>query len=231
MLIKYKDIALILCEITDDLINDQAINFNNLSLENTKLTCRAGGGLATYCKHDISNHLFTITYGKKMIMSKFNENELQHWLTYREIIKNSYFSSDTSIASVLTHTICHEFSHLLQQLCGWHIKGSVHNPEFYKILNYFHDEGIAEKIKNELIKRCIKSNISLKFEYLKSEIIRREEYIFDINDEISFLHKKKTYNGKVIKINKKTIIVSVKSLFRQSSWKVPKHLVQLKISA
>lgn len=222
---KYQKIASILCELTDELLHNSEIKFNNTVLSNINLTTRIGGGLATYCKHDRKNSLYTITYGKKMIKSKLNQNELPHWLTYREILKSNYFSADTSIESVFAHTICHEFSHLLQQEFGQHKKGSVHNDYFYRILTYFHHSGHAEKIREKLVNACDKNNLSLNTEVketIKTVVV--EEFLFYVNDEISFQHKNKTYNGKVIKVNRKTIIVIVSSLLRTSRWKIPKSM-------
>lgn len=220
---KYKKIASTLCDITTELLNDSDVRFNGASLSNIKLTNRIGSGLATYCKYDRNNSLYTITYGKKMIKSKLNQNEIPYWLTYREILKYNYFDNDTSLASVLSHTICHEFSHLLQQHIGWHIKGSVHNAGFYEILSYIHDSGIARKVKNKLIIACSIENISLETEIIKSKDIPFKDYSFDLNDKISFEHKSKTYNGVITKINRKTIIVKVPALFKSSIWKIPKY--------
>ncbi len=224
---KYKKIASTLCEITSDLLNESDIKFNDISLSNIKLSNRIGSGLATYCKYDRRSSQYTITYGKKMIKSKLNQNELPFWLTYREILKYNYFDNDISIASVLSHTICHEFSHLVQQHVGWHKRGSVHNIRFYEILSYFHDSGIANEVKNKLIASCSLKNLSLDTEITKSNNssidLLNDESCFYLNDKISFEHKNKIYDGIVTKINKKTIIVTVPAMFRSSIWKIPKY--------
>lgn len=220
---KYNKIASTLCDITTELLNDSDVQFNGTSLSNIKLTNRIGSGLATYCKYDRNNSLYTITYGKKMIKSKLNQNELPYWLTYREILKYNYFDNDISITSILSHTICHEFSHLLQQHAGWHIKGSVHSARFYEILSYMHDSGIANKVKNKLITICSLEDISLDTEIVKSKSIPIQDLSFDLNDKISFEYKSKIYDGIITKINRKTLIVKVPSLFRSSIWKIPKY--------
>ncbi|MDH5425540.1 MAG: hypothetical protein OEY29_11125 [Gammaproteobacteria bacterium] len=221
---KYSKIATVLCEITDQLVIDPAVNFNNRSLDDINFSSRMGSGHATYCKHDVRNNTYSITYGKKMIQSKLDENKIVNWLTWREISRYNYFSGDTSIASVLAHTICHEFSHLLQQYNKWHIKGSVHNKKFYHILNHLHQTGVAQNIKDQLLEQCDNLSVALEFETLKSEKPLVIEKQFSINDEICFSHKNKTYNGRVIKVNKKTLIVSVASFLRKTEWKVPKPL-------
>ncbi|MDH5393091.1 MAG: hypothetical protein OEY11_07905 [Gammaproteobacteria bacterium] len=226
MSVKYQQIAQILCTITNQLIADESIQFNDLSLQKVKLKSRVGSGLSTYCRHELKKNTFTITYGKKMIKSKFNQNEVKHWLTYREIIKRHYYNGEISVANLLAHTICHEFSHLIQQLSGWHKRGSIHNHQYYKILDYMHDAKIAENIKARLVAQCLKSGIDIEYDILTRPQLAPANKTFIINDTISFEHKQKTYTGKVVKVNRKTLIVSVKKLFKYSSWKVPKQLAK-----
>lgn len=219
---KYQQIAAILCELTTDLLKESKLESEKVSLLNISLNTRVGSGLATYCKSDRRNKEYTITYGRKMIKSKFNQNELPHWLTYREILKYNFFNSDVSIVNVFTHTVCHEFSHLIQQESGCYLRGSVHNAYYYKILNRFYESGIADQIKAQLIEACKKNGLSLESEFF--ELKKDNGEVFYINDAISFTHKCKVHNANVVKINKKTVIVNVKSLFKTTQWKIPKKL-------
>ena len=223
---KHQQLADILCQLTTDLSTDKTINYNGIALSKIKLKCRTGSGHATYCKYDTRQKLFTITYGKKMIKSKFSEHQIQHWLTYREIIKYNYFDGDTSLINVLTHTICHEFSHLIQQHFKWHIKGSVHNKKFYDILGHFYDSGVAEGIRHALTETCKTQKISLRQIKEPVRIQAKDMVSFTLNDKVSFVHKNKTVRGKITKINRKTVVITVGTLFKQSVWRVSKALVQ-----
>lgn len=223
---KYQQIAQILCDITDQLIRDEIIKLNNSIVNNVTLKSRIGSGLATYCKHEIKNNNFTITYGKKMIKSKFNQNEVRHWLTYREIIRRNYFDGETSLLNLLSHTICHEVSHFIQQLRGWHKRGSIHNKQYYQILDEMHSNKHADTIRDMVSDSCDSLNISLDFDIHQHKETTRDEMFISVNDTVSFEHRTKTHTGTVVKVNRKTVIIRVKKLFKDSSWKVPKQLVK-----
>jgi len=223
---KHQQIADILCQLTADLLTDNTINYNGIKLSTIKLNCRTGSGHATYCKYDSRLKTFTITYGKKMIKSKFSDYQITHWLTYREIIKYNYFDGKPSLLNVLTHTICHEFSHLIQQHFKWHIKGSVHNHKFYDILDYFYDTGIAIVLRDRLSETCKTQRISLRQIKEPVQLPDHENISFTLNDMVSFVHKNKTVKGKISKINRKTVAIKVGRLFNHTVWRVPKSLVQ-----
>ena len=223
---KYQKIAQILCDITDQLIRDEIITLNNRLVNNVTLKSRTGSGLATYCKHEIKNNNFTITYGKKMIKSKFNQNEVRHWLTYREIIGRNYFDGETTLLNLLSHTICHELSHFIQQLRGWHKRGSIHNMQYYQILDDMHDTNIAATIRDMVSDCCDSLNIRLDFEVLQHKETTKNDLFFSVNDTVSFEHRTKIHTGTVVKVNRKTVIIRVKKLFKDASWKVPKQLVK-----
>jgi len=226
MMDKHQQLAGILCQLTTDLLTNNTIDYNGLNLEKIRLNCRIGSGHATYCKYDARQQLFTITYGKKMIKSKFGDYQITHWLTYREIIKHNYFDGNTSLLNVLTHTVCHEFSHLIQQHFKWHIKGSVHNDKFYNILEHFYDTGVAAEIRDRLSEACKTQKISLRQIKEPTQLPDNESINFSLNDTVCFIHKNKTIKGKITKINRKTIVITTGRLFNQTLWRVPKSLVQ-----
>ncbi|MDH5517621.1 MAG: hypothetical protein OEY36_07355 [Gammaproteobacteria bacterium] len=163
-----------------------------------------------------------------MIKSKFSPDEVVHWLSYREIIRRNYFTGDTSLPCLLAHTVCHEFAHLIQQLSGWHKRGSIHNSGYYQILDQLHKSGLAETIKNDIVRECEAQNLEL-IANIQPAIVTKKtqiEVFFSVNDTVCFDYKNKTHSGTVIKVNRKTLIIRVKNLFRHSRWKVPKLLVR-----
>lgn len=219
---KYQQIATLMCDITEThLWNSELISENKLFTD-IKLKTRVGSGMATYCKYDAINNIFTITYGKKMIASKFNPNQTKNWMTHREIKSKLYFQGETTLLNVLSHTICHEFAHIIQQMNRWCTKGSIHNNKFYYLLAQLHDSGIAETVRQELHDKFNKHFISAEYYDIPAEKYIEQQHSFCMNDRISFNHKKKMIYGKIIKINKRTLIVNVKSLLRNTQWKVPK---------
>jgi len=226
MMDRHQQLADVLCQLTAELLTDSTINYNGIKLSKIKLNCRTGSGHATYCKYDARLKIFTITYGKKMIKSKFSDYQIKQWLTYREIIKHHYFNGKPSLLNVLTHTICHEFSHLIQQHFKWHIKGSVHNDKFYDILDYFYETGIATNIRDRLSETCQAQKISLRQIKEPDKLPPKDSTSFAINDIVSFVHKNKTVKGKITKINRKSVVITVDRLFNISIWRVSKSLVQ-----
>ena len=216
-----------MCELTEShLWNNQSFN-SSLSIPSVKLKTRIGSGMATYCKFIPGDNLFIITYGKKMIESKFNPNFTSHWMTHREIKNRVYFNGETSLINVLTHTIFHEFSHAIQQMNNWCYKGSIHNKKFYSVLDGLHNSDIVDTIKNEFIEECNKHSISLEYLDLPVTDLINNKHLFSLDNEISFNHKNKTIYGKVIKVNKKTLIIIENKLLRKIQWKVPKENVTL----
>lgn len=224
---KYQTIAAVMCDITNDIVNESLCTFYNIELGEINLTTRIGSGLATYCKHERSCDKYTITYGKKMIESKFNPLEAKKWLTYREIIKYNYYNANPALSNILAHTICHEFSHLIQQHRKHIKRGSIHNTAFYEILSNFHESGIVKEIHSRLIEKCANEDITLAFNEVTHDNVINNNIEFFINDEISFQHKNKKVFGRVIKINKKTLIIRTKNFLKTSHWKVSKQLVDI----
>tara|TARA_R110002124_G_scaffold128157_19_gene288728 strand:+ start:25625 stop:26188 length:564 start_codon:yes stop_codon:yes gene_type:complete len=102
-----------------------------------------------------------LTYGTEMIVSKSDKACLSLWTTGREVSQRGYYNGELSLLNVLAQTIVHEFGHVVQIILGRRYKGSVHNAEFYQILDRIHSSGEAEKIRNELNERCLAFNIDL----------------------------------------------------------------------
>jgi len=202
-------------------------DFISLTKSNpVKFSTRVGSGRATYCKHHRTNSEMIITYGKKMIASKLNPVEAEHWLSYREIIKRNYFDGDTSLNNLLSHTVCHEFAHALQQIQGLVFKGSIHNEHFYRILDQLHHSSLANNVKQELRQLCEQHSINLTYNQPPAAATGVLKPPFQLNDTIQFKHRNKLISARIIKINSKTFTVESKGLFKTILWRVPKHQAQ-----
>jgi len=223
----YQQLADYLCKLTEECLWKSSIFSDVISHSNYKLKTRTGCGLATYCKFNPREKVFTITYGKKMIESKFNQQQAKRWMTYREVLSRGYYNQNTSLINVLSHTVCHEFAHIIQQLTSPAIKGSIHNANFYAILDKIHSSDEANTVREKL-ENYFQSN-AISIEYLKVPAIEASKITLaiDIDSNVMFIHKKKEYSGTVIKINKKTVHVKVKKLLRHTTWKVPKHCIEV----
>lgn len=201
------------------------------SLNGIHFSTRTGGGKATYCKFHASGRQIQITFGRKMIESKFIPHEACRWLSFREITNREYYQSDTSLLNVFSHTICHEFAHALQQLNRQVYKGSIHNDYFYKHLDHIHKSGLAESVKSRLQEKCIMAGIALDYQAAVAATGLNPAIDIDpniaINSLIQFKHKNKLITGRVIKVNRKTFTVETKSLFLTQLWRIPKQLASL----
>ncbi|WP_372997573.1 hypothetical protein [Marinobacter sp.] len=103
--------------------------------KNAYVTAKAGKGNSTYHRAQNGNH--KLTFGPGMVAEKANGNGAA-WLSAREIKRYRFYNGDQSVSSLLAHTILHEFAHAIQTLRGERLRGSVHNPAFYRILTDLH---------------------------------------------------------------------------------------------
>jgi len=224
---KYQQIADILCKLTEEVLWNSNSFSDVMEFSNYKLKTRIGCGMATYCKFNPKENTFTITYGKKMIESKFNQQQAKLWMTYREVLSRNYYNQNTSLINILAHTVCHEFAHVIQLLTKPAIKGSIHNTSFYSILDKIHLSDEANIIRENL--ECYFSSNSISADYLTDSYSTDNKYMIDVSigDSVKFLHKKKVYTGKIIKINNKTVQIKVKKLLTATIWKVPKRCLEI----
>lgn len=129
-----------------------------------RLRIRVGSGQKTYLSHprDVTTDAnMTLTYGVKMVASKTDPHLICKWLTSREIHERNYFNGQINLLNVLAHTMAHEFGHFVQVILGRRYDGSVHNHEFYAILDRIHASGEGEKIRDALHQNCMLHGIDL----------------------------------------------------------------------
>ena len=219
---KLQQLATIMGDITITVLWQSSFCKSLLDTSSPQLKTRVGSGRATYCKYHRLNNELCITYGKKMISSKFNHNEAELWLSFRELVNKQYFEGDSRLLNVLSQTICHEFSHALQQLQGKVFKGSIHNQHFYQILDQLHINGLAKEVKQALDNKCNHAGIDLSYAY-DTQSTTIADIKFTLNDKVQFRHKKKLMSGKIIKINKRSLTIETKGLFSTTRWRVPKQ--------
>tara|TARA_B100002049_G_scaffold204909_1_gene164723 strand:+ start:13251 stop:13778 length:528 start_codon:yes stop_codon:yes gene_type:complete len=128
------------------------------------LEFRVGSGKATYhssprLRTGVRKH--QITYGVKMIASKLtSRNVAMKWRTGKEIKCMGYYDKNVTMQTLLAHTILHEYAHFYQTLTGGREYGSVHNDEFYRILNRLHECGLADDLLDWLMQHDIFRNMS-----------------------------------------------------------------------
>lgn len=189
------------------------------------LNCRVGSGEATYyTTRGKGKHV--MTFGARMVASKFNPEFAPQWRTGSEIIKRAYFGGELDLPGLLAHTCCHEFAHLVQCVNGWISYGSVHNDAFYRILDRIHQSGKAEEVRQYLLKRASQEAIELSFDEHAPALVMAPE--FCLGDQVFFEYKGRQVQGEVIKLNRKT--VNVKPLtpgVRAEYFRISPHYLSL----
>lgn len=161
----YYFVANAMCEVTDEILWKPRRAWALKHNPTADLELKVGSGKKTYLSHkrDISNDAcMTLTYGKLMVASKSNPDSLCEWLSSREVYERRYFNRELNLLNVLSHTVAHEFAHFVQNILGRRYDGSVHNREFYTILDRVHSSGEADKIRVALHQRCMVNAIDLR---------------------------------------------------------------------
>lgn len=190
----FKEIAEIMCHATENVIHPLCIDIH----KSRPLTCRVGSGKATYHVNK------TITYGVKMVESKLTESSARLWTTGKEIIKRKYFD-EFNFQNIIIATILHEYAHYIQVISGGRHHRSVHNEEFYKILDGFYEKEYHFLLKDYLMKYDVYWNTEFNEEDT-SQVIYNKENLKDAK-YIKIKAKKNTSVVlKVLKLNSSKII-------------------------
>lgn len=163
-LMDHQFVARAMCKITEEMLWRPRKSWALKHNPTASLRIRVGNGKATYLSsnRDLAKGAnMTLTYGVMMVASKTNPDKMGKWLTAREIKQRGYFGGELTLLNVLAHTMAHEFGHFVQVILGRSYSGSVHNPEFYNILDRIHSGGEANKIREALHEHCMQLNIDL----------------------------------------------------------------------
>lgn len=158
-------VARAMCKVTEELLWLPRREWALKREPTASLLIRVGSGKKTYLSHkrDISRGAdMKLTYGVLMIADKCDPNRMGQWLSAREVKDRGYYGGELTLLNVLAHTICHEFGHFVQVILGRSYSGSVHNDEFYTILDRIHGGGEGDKIRAALHDRCMQLNIDLR---------------------------------------------------------------------
>lgn len=158
----HKSIAAAMCDVTEELLWKPRQPWAQRKLPGAELTFRVGTGRKTYLRHCRESPAMVITYGYKMVADKTDSSTMCTWLTAREIYDRGYYNRQLTLLNVLSHTIAHEFGHCVQVILGRRYNGSVHNAEFYEILDRIHASEEADRIRSALHSRCIDQGYDLR---------------------------------------------------------------------
>ncbi len=206
---QHKAIAKLLCDATDEVLWHGTADGHGSRSVRHQLHCRVGTGEATYYR-SLGHNRHLINYGLKMVASKHNSQIAAQWRTGREILQRGYFDGKLSLSGLLAHTCCHEFSHALQSINGWISRGSIHNQQFYRIVDSIHDSGVAQQVRDFIELRAEKDGLVLAFSSESSDsesCLCPQAAAFEPGELVSFEYRGEAIVGKVLRINRKTVNV------------------------
>ena len=202
------EIGDLLCEATEQLLWPAASQWVHARQPASILECRVGRGQATYHRFDARQQHHLITYGARMVAAKQQAETAIHWLSSREIQQHRYFDGELSTLNLLAHTCCHEFAHLLQQVAGKRLRGSVHNRHFYRLLDDLHEQGKAEEVRDFLQGEARQRSLALSATPFTRPDQRTLITQWQVGDRVCFGDPPHRKRGRILKVNKKTCTVA-----------------------
>jgi hypothetical protein len=197
-------LAALLCDATEQVLWREVQDWLASRAARHSLQCRVGAGEATYYR-PLGNNRHLINYGSKMIASKLNPAVAAQWRTGREIAGRGYFGGAITLPALLAHTCCHEFAHLVQSINGWIRRGSIHNREFYRIVDRMHAAGSAQRVLEYLQQRAAQAELPLVFNHHAPS--PNMPGVFRPGELVSFEYRGRPVVGEVMRVNRKTVNV------------------------
>lgn len=219
-----KAIAAILCSVTQDILWQHVQPWLQQRSDRHRLQCRVGSGEATYYSPR-GKYQHVLNYGWKMVASKYDPAMARQWQTGRELLQRRYFDGDFALSTVLAHTCCHEFGHVIQGINGWISRGSVHNEDFYRIVDRIHHSGVAQELRCSIEHAAHEQHLLLQF--IESERTVVDTKAFAPGELVSFDYRGRVVLGEVLRVNRKT--VNVKPLVPRLSaeyFRISPHYLQ-----
>ncbi len=212
-------------QVTLRVFNDYATQLlPHFNLQTTTVNTRIGSGRATYCRR-YAKH-YCITYGRGMILDKLDPNLCVGWLTGREISERHYFDAEINYLNLLSHTICHEFAHVVQFEYAPKTRkaAKVHDKVFYYLLDEIHEQGYGQAVKDDLSEHARRYQLPLQFTQAPSTLFANRQ--LTTGKIVAFEHGGNKYQGQIKRRNKPTYTVEVHSPNGLQKWRVPHHAVQ-----
>lgn len=190
------------------------------------LLCRVGSGQATYHRFDPHRNRHLITYGVRMIEAKQHGDSARGWLSTREILRRGYFDGEPSPLNLLTHTCCHEFAHLLQCQAGQRYRGSVHNRQFYAILDELYLDGRARATRQALAREARSLDLTLADTPLVLSPPESAQANWQPGQEVSFPTRSGPVQGRILRVNRRSCTVDGTGRSKGIRYRVPLQLLQ-----
>jgi hypothetical protein len=173
------------------------------------LEIKAGSGKSTCHRFYPYTKTHVLTFGKKMIESKIHSQlKSSQWTTGKEINNRNYYGGNLTIQNCLAHCVIHEFAHFIQSLKFKREMNSVHNDDFYNILDEMHFKlNFDELVLDFLNKHKIFSELCFENDFTKEMPSKFNKNSMNIGNRITYKGKSGETEGFVTKINPKRVVV------------------------
>ncbi|WP_262492670.1 hypothetical protein [Marinobacter sp. AL4B] len=221
-----KTIGTLMCHATRNILWQPARDWVRERNSRADLVLRIGSGQATYHRYDPRTKQHLINYGVRMIAAKRQPETAQGWLSTREIRERGYFDGEVSELNLLAHTCCHEFAHLLQYSAGQRRYGSVHNRQFYEVLDQLHASGAADATRQFLKEQANKAELVLSRDVFEMHNPHLQSSQWQVGEHARFGTGRKQQQGKIIRVNRKTCTVEISHQPRNLLYRVPFALLK-----
>lgn len=223
-------LAQLMCQATRSLLWEPNLPGIHARQPNARLELRMGWGRATHHRCRPADGWHSITFGVQMIASKQNPAERLLWLSAREILRRGYGNTPTGsapgMASLLSHTCCHEFAHLLQTLNQGRRRGEVHNAAFYHHLDALHHTGQAGRIREFLLQSAQQHQLILDDAPSPIPIATIPALPWRKGDIVAFGTARQPLVGCIVRINQRTCTIEGRQHCQGLGYRVPHALLR-----
>lgn len=163
---------------------------------------------------------FQLVYGRHCIEDMFDDEQYWRWKSFKEI--EQYGCSVNADADAiqtatltplqhLAHIVMHEFSHFIQAVLGQRYDGSVHNREFYNILNDSYNAGAQQSVIQCMIQHAEKCPVTMTALHQtyppKPKAATTPAHDFIHGQRVSFTYQRQRYQGTIVRLNKQRATV------------------------
>lgn len=221
-MINYRKITRLMVNATKDILHKSCQSWLDMKYPNTKLTIKIGTGKATHHKK-LSHGNHQIVFGVDMIKEVMESEYISSkWRHGEEIVERQYFNGVLSPQHMMVAAVMHEYAHFVQVLNGGRTYKSVHNKNFYEILDRMHANGHANNILIYLMSFKEFKEMCYKHEHKKDMSITFTQQNIAVGKRLTFVNKeKKEISGIVERTSKRTVTINV----HQGKYRVPYHLI------
>lgn len=199
-----RQVARIMCEITKDLLWNPRKKWALSKNPNTSLSIKVGNSKKTCVT---SNRIFDgklkLTYGELMVVSKCSPENLHNWTTGNEILQRGYYDSNLNLLNALSHTMLHEFAHVIQIILKEDNNERAHGALFYKILDMAHSSSSSVEVRDELNRRCLEIGIDLST--VETNGTGKSSMDFDLDQIVYITGTNSKYNPMKVKMRKRNL--------------------------